>query len=365
MQRSGNFREHIQLLSDEWAAAGYWPGVKLFSIESDDLFLTITNYGLRMVHLLTEGAHDEPVDVIAGPETPRFFFQSTNPYYGAVIGRFANRIDRGRFSLNGVPYQLGCNNGHHHLHGGVMGFHNQVWECITQTEQVLVFSHTSTNGTEGYPGNLDVKVTFTVNGKRLKIEYEATTDATTIVNLTHHPFFNLNGCGTTNLEGHVLQLQADRYLPVRQDMIPEGTMSRVEGSPFDFRSPVLLVDRLQQTHEQLQRGHGFDHCFIRNGTQNREPELSATAWSQFTGVGMHIYTTEPGVQLYTGNFMDGTNLVKQGGADVFRSAFCLETQHFPDSPNHASFPSVVLEPGQVYQSSTIFEFFKHDSIRHL
>ncbi len=349
----------MQLLTREWAAAPHLTGVKLFSLESEQLFLTVTNYGLRMVHLLTAGANQEPVDVIVGPESPETFFQSSNPYYGAIIGRYANRIDKGRCSLNGHICQLSCNNGAHHLHGGVMGFHNQVWECSTHTQHELVFTHTSAHGTEGYPGNLQVKVTFRLNGADLVIEYEATTDATTIVNLTHHPFFNLNGCGSTSLESHFLQLEADLYLPVRVDMIPEGTMQDVKDTPFDFRQPASLSDQLQQTHEQLQRGHGFDHCFVRNRYASVPYGLIATAWSQRTGIAMRIATTEPGLQLYTGNFMDGANTMKNGVTDILRSAFCLEPQHFPNSPNEPQFPNVVLEPGRFYKSSTTFEFLNH------
>jgi aldose 1-epimerase len=204
-----------------------------------------------------------------------------------------------------------------------------------------------------------------LKGKQLEIHYEATTDESTIVNLTHHPFFNLNGSGSTTLEDHFLHLEANRYLPVREDMIPAGTICDVKGTPFDFRLPALLTDRLRQEHEQLQRGYGFDHCFVRNGYKTGQSGLAATAWSKRTGIGMRIHTTEPGVQLYTGNFMDGTNLVKLGGTDVFRSAFCLETQHFPDSPNQPQFPSVELHPGQVYQSSTTFEFFNSETSHSL
>jgi aldose 1-epimerase len=201
--------------------------------------------------------------------------------------------------------------------------------------------------------------------KQPKVSYKAGTDATTILNVTHHPFFNLNGCGSISLESHTLQIEADTYLPVRTDMIPEGAIEPVNGTPFDFTRATSLTAQVSKEHEQLKRGNGFDHSFVRRSYPTDACGLVATACSQLTGVCMRIYTTEPGVQLYTGNFMDGTNQVKQGQTDDFRSAFYLETQHFPDSPNQPQFPTVVLKPGQVYNSTTAFEFFNSETTHSL
>ena len=357
MNNQQSYRQKIIALAGAWAHNVLHPDLRLFVLENEFLLVTVTNYGLRIAHLLVPDSQGEVVDVIVGPETPEDFFASNNPYYGALIGRFANRIDKGNFVLNGVQHQLACNNGANHLHGGPGGLHTQLWNCISQSTEKLVFSHTSPHMAENYPGTLQLQVTIELERQSLKIAYHATTDAATIVNITHHPFFNLNGCGSSSLESHTLQLEADSYLPVRKDMIPEGTMAAVAGTPFDFRKPASVTQRLHLEHEQLSRGNGFDHSFVRNSYPEVATGLSATACSERTGIGMRIFSTEPGVHLYTGNFMDGTNKMKKGASDVCRSAFCLETQHFPDSPNQPQFPSVVLYPGQKYYSSTIFEFF--------
>jgi len=357
-----SYREKIHLLSSEWANYPAHQPLQLFTLENDFVFVTVTNFGLRLVHLVTPDANGEPVDIIVGPETPGDFFSSNNPYYGAVIGRYANRIDKGRFQLNGEWYQLNCNNGPNHLHGGENGLHNQVWGCIYQSSTKLIFSHYSPHGTEDYPGNVQVEVSIELVQNSLKIEYRATTDAPTILNLTHHPFFNLDGCGTANFDSHQLQLAADYYLPVRIDSVPDGSLEKVTATPFDFTKSASLAQHIKQEHEQLKRGNGFDHCFVRRNYQSESFGLMGSVYSQHNGIFMRIYTTEPGVQLYTGNFMDGSNKIKNGGVDVVRSAFCLETQHFPDSPNHPDFPSVVLVPGQEYLSTTTFEFFNQPII---
>lgn len=351
-----SFRDKMHQLAAQWANYTGRPGLQLFTLENEFVFITITNFGLRIVHLLTPDSKDEPVDIIVGPETPDDFFGSKNPYYGAIIGRFANRIDKGRFQINGERHQLVCNNGTHHLHGGPHGFHNQVWDCNYQSNSKLIFSHGSPHLTENYPGNLHIEVSIELVKNTLKLHYTATTDASTILNLTHHPFFNLDGCGSSDFDSHQLQLEADYYLPVRTDMIPEGSLSNVTATPFDFTKPAFLTAHLNQKDEQLKRGNGFDHCFVRRNYLSDTFGLMASVFSIHSGIFMRIYTTEPGMQLYTGNFMDGSNKIKKGGLDRVRSAFCLETQHFPDSPNNPEFPSVVLEPGQLYQSSTTFEF---------
>jgi aldose 1-epimerase len=356
LKLDSSYKQNIEALSIKWAAFSGKPGLRLYTLENDFLFVTVTNYGLRIIHLLTPGEHAEPVDIIVGPENPDDFFASDNPYYGAVIGRYANRIDHGRFQLNGEEYQLACNNGAHHLHGGRDGLHNQVWDCIFQSNEKLIFSHTSAHQTEHYPGTLKIEVSIELVQQSLKLTYNAHTDVTTVLNLTHHPFFNLNGSDASTFDSHQLQLNAGSFLPVRNDMIPEGILQHVAATPFDFTFPASITERLGMQHEQLESGNGFDHCFVRNNYQSEEFGLMASVFSGQTNIQMDIYTTEPGVQLYTGNFMEGNNKMKKDGYDVFRSAFCLETQHFPDSPNQPSFPSTVLEPGDSYNSTTIFRF---------
>jgi aldose 1-epimerase len=351
-----SIREKIHHLTAQWADYSGHEGFQLFTLENEFVFVTITNFGLRFVHLLTPDSKREPVDIIVGPETPDDFFASNNPYYGAIIGRFANRIDQGRFQINGQWHELACNNGAHHLHGGEHGLHNQKWNCIYQSNSKLKFSHHSPHLTENYPGNLNIEVSIELDQNRLKLGYRASTDAPTILNLTHHPFFNLDGCGTANFDSHLLQLEADYYLPVRTDMIPEGSLSEIKATPFDFTKPSSLAEHLKQKHEQIERGNGFDHCFVLRDYLSQGYGFIASVFSMHNGIFMRIYTTEPGMQLYTGNFMDGSNKMKNGGYDTVRSAFCLETQHFPDSPNQPHFPSVSIVPGQEYQSTTSFEF---------
>lgn len=338
-----------------WNGNGFIPNSKIYVLQNENLCITISNYGLRIIHLFTNDSSGKPVDIIVGPEKPEDFFVCTNPYYGAIIGRYANRIDKGRFELDGRVYQLYCNNGMNHLHGGPSGLHNQVWDCIYDSKEKLVFSHISPHLSEHYPGKVSFEVSIELVKHSLKLNYKATTDATTILNLTHHPFFNLDGCGSINFHSHQFQLNANQYLPVRTDMIPEGSLCDVSETPFDFTTPANISERLQETDEQLKRGNGFDHCFVRNNDAT-ETGLIARVTSLQTGICMRIYTSEPGVQLYTGNFMDGSNKMKEESFDVFRSAFCLETQHFPDSPNQPQFLSVLLKPEEEYQSTTIFEF---------
>lgn len=356
MKLDSSYIEKINLLTGQWANYKAHQPLQLFTIENEFLFITLTNYGLRLVHILATDAKGKPVDIIVGPETPDDFFTNNNPYYGAVIGRYANRIDKGKFQLDGEWHQLECNNDKHHLHGGTDGLHSQVWDCIYQSNEKLIFSHHSPQGTENYPGNLHIEVSIELVQNSLKLDYRANTDAPTIFNITHHPFFNLDGCGTANINSHQLQLNSNSFLPVRTDMIPEGLLQNVVGTPFDFTKSASLTKRLLMKHEQLEIGNGFDHCFVRNNYTSEEFGLMASVYSNKTGIQMNIFTTEPGVQLYTTNFVSGSNKIKDGGFDVSRSAFCLETQHFPDSPNQPSFPSTKLEPGNSFSSKTVFEF---------
>lgn len=304
----------------------------------------ISNYGARLLNLV----YDE-VNVIVSFARLEDYFKPPVFYHGATIGRYANRIKNGKFTLNGMVYTLPINNGSNHLHGGPNGFHNQVWEFTEQTGSSVTLCYLSRNGEEGYPGNLDVYVTFTVTAEdALEIWYRASTDAATPVNLTNHAYFNLNGGGTA-LQ-HELCINADRYTPVDEALIPTG-IEPVEGTAFDFRLPKKLGEDINNNEEQLRIGGGYDHNFVLNKAEEGLT-LAVKARGEKTGIMMETFTTEPGVQLFSGNFPED---VLPGS---YRTSFCLETQHFPDSPNQPSFPRTILEKGQEFSSKTVYKFSK-------
>jgi aldose 1-epimerase len=318
----------------------------------------ITNYGGRVLSFYVPDRNGALADIVQGFDDIEGYLNAREPYFGALIGRFGNRIANGCFLLKGRQYRLACNNGAHHLHGGPNGFHAVVWDARQLDSQTLELNYFSPDGEEGYPGNLKVKVTYTLTANQdLQIEYFATTDAATIINLTHHSFFNLSGKLGQNISDHHLTIFAEHYLPIDEGSIPTGAIASVTGTPFDFRRPKSIGQDLDQEHEQLSFGRGYDHNFVLQGAVNEAGmQLAAEVLHPSSGRRMEVWTTEPGLQFYGGNFLEGKDIGKDGTAYPFRSAFCLETQHFPDSPNHPNFPSTVLEPGQTYQSRTIYRF---------
>ncbi len=319
---------------------------------------TITNYGGIVTSLWVPDSEGNLGDVVLGYDTLDDYIASS-PYFGALVGRYGNRIANGRFALDSIEYTLAVNNGPNHLHGGLVGFDKVVWEAepYATTEEVGVnLSYVSIDGEEGYPGNLTVRVTYALTANdELRIDYALETDKATVANVTHHGYFNLAGHASGDILGHELMLAADRFTPVDEGLIPTGELRDVEGTPMDFRVPDAIGERIDADDEQIQFGGGYDHNWVLNGDAGTL-RLAARVHEPASGRVMEVLTTEPGVQFYAGNFLDGSNLGKGGVAYAHRSGFCLETQHFPDSPNHPEFPSTVLRPGVLYESTTIYGF---------
>ncbi|MNK06005.1 Aldose 1-epimerase precursor [compost metagenome] len=314
----------------------------------------ITNYGGRLVSLLVPDQKGDLTSVVIGFDSLAGYINSTEPYFGASIGRYGNRIAGGKFSLEGKDYQLSVNNGPNTLHGGKDGFQYKVWDAVKQGDSVLVLSYRSVDGEQGFPGNLQARVTYTLTAdNRLKLDYHAVTDQTTVVNLTNHAFFNLNGEGSGTINNHLLRIDAAAYTPVDSTLIPNGKLEAVKDTPFDFSTSTAIGKRVDLNNEQLRFGKGYDHNYVLNASGL--DVLAAEVEGEKTGIVMQVYSTEPGLQFYGGNFMQSKNRLRKG-TDDFRTAFCLETQHFPDSPNQAKFPSTTLKPGQVYESHSVYAF---------
>ena len=318
---------------------------------------SFTNYGGRLASLLIPDKAGKLTDVVVGFSTVDQYKKTTEPYFGATIGRFGNRIAKGKFTLDGKIYTLFTNNGVNTLHGGKKGFQDVVWDARQTDEHTIEFTYLSKDMEEGYPGNLNVKVIYTLtDDNELKMDYEARTDKKTVVNLTNHAFFNLNGEGSGQILNHLVQINSDRYTPVDSTLIPTGKHEPVEGTPFDFRKPATIGARIENDNIQLKNGKGYDHNYVLNSGKGEGLNLAATVWGDKSGIIMEVYTQEPGLQFYSGNFMQSKNTFKGGSKDDFRTAFCMETQHFPDSPNQPSFPTTVLEPMDIYKTSSVYKF---------
>jgi len=336
------------------------PPVKVYTLRnSHGVEAQIINYGGIVVSLKVPDRNGKFADVVLGLPKLQDYIAKNDPYLGAIIGRYGNRIAKGRFTLNGVEYKLAVNNGENHLHGGIKGFDKVIWtgrQIRTKDGPAVVLTYLSKDGEEGYPGNLRVRVVYTLTSKNeLKIDYSATTDKDTVINLTHHSYFNLAGEGNGDILNHELTINADRFVPTDAGSIPTGELRKVAGTPFDFLTSTAIGSRINQDDEQLKLGNGYDHTFVINGTPG-QLRLAATARETSSGRVMEVWTTEPGMQLYTGNFLNGSLTGKSGKPYARRSGFCLETQHYPDSPNQPSFPTTTLKKGATYKSTTIYKF---------
>jgi aldose 1-epimerase len=324
---------------------------------SHDMQAAITNYGGRLVSLLVPD-NGKLIDVLVGFDNVKSYTDSTEPYFGALIGRYGNRIADGKFKLDNKEYKLFINNGKNSLHGGEKSFRAVVWDAKQTSDSTLELSYLSKDMEEGYPGNLMVKVIYTLtNANELSIDYEATTDKKTVINLTNHAYFNLNGYGSGDILNHELMLNADNFTPVDSTLIPKGKNISVKNTPFDFTKLTPIGSRInQKENEQIKFGGGYDHNFVLNSNPSKDLNLAAKVVADKSNIIMEVFTQEPGVQFYTGNFLDSKHILKGGKKDDFRTAFCLETQHFPDSPNQPNFPSTVLEVGKKYKTKTIYKF---------
>lgn len=318
----------------------------------------ITTYGGILVGLTTPDKDGKFEDVTLGFDSLASYTKN-NPFFGALIGRYGNRIAKGKFMLDGKPYTLVTNNMGNHLHGGTVGFDKVLWTAtpVEGDEPALKLTYTAKDGEEGYPGNLSVEVTYTLQkDNALKIDYQATTDKPTVVNLTNHTYFNLTGGAKRDILDHVLTINADRLVPVDATLIPTGELKSVAGTPFDFTKATRIGNRIDDsTDVQIKYGIGYDHCWVLTDSSSTLKDI-ATVFEPTSGRMMTVKTTEPAVQFYTGNFLDGSVTGREGFPYKKRSAFCLETEHYPDSPNQPNFPTTVLRPGQTYKTTTVYQF---------
>ncbi len=333
--------------------------VHLFTLtNSKGMKVGILDYGGIITSLLAPDKDGNFEDVVLGFENLADY-ETRNPYFGALVGRYANRIAGGKFSLDGQEYRLVQNNGNNHIHGGTKGFDKVIWNAnpIEFADRVsLELSYTSKDMEEGYPGNLVCNVTYTLtDNNELQVTYRATTDKKTVVNLTQHAYFNLSGDFSKTILDHKLFISADEFVPVNKELIPYGEYASVAGTPFNFNSPKQIGRDIEDSHEQIAIGKGYDHSWVLKDYNSKIRKVASVLHPE-TGRFLEVFSTEPGMQLYTGNFLDGTLPAKGGGTYARRSGFCLETQHHPDSPNQPAFPTVVLEPGQTYRSETVFKF---------
>ena len=330
----------------------------LYILKNDNgVTCEITNYGARVVSLWVPDKDGNFDDIVLGSSNLKDYIKSEERYLGATIGRYANRINSGKFIIDGEVYELVKNNGNNHLHGGKKGLHDVIWDVVNYSKNKIQLEYFSKEMEEGYPGNLTIKLIYELNeSNELKILYSAKTDKKTHVNLTHHSFFNLKGAGIGSIEDHYIYINSEKFLPVDSGLIPTGEVREVENTPFDFRKDKQIINGIGKSYDQISIANGYDHNFILENKRSIKI-LSARVYEKNSGRVLEVYTNEPGIQFYSGNFLDGKTVGKEGISYKFRSAFCLETQHYPDSPNNSSFPSTLLNPGEEYYSECIYKFY--------
>ncbi|MDO5571789.1 MAG: aldose epimerase family protein [Bacteroidales bacterium] len=333
--------------------------VKLYTLQNNTgITMQVTNFGGRVVSLFTPDKNGNYEDIVLGYENlDRYVHNTGERFLGATIGRFGNRIAKGHFELDGQEYNLSAWSNGQCLHGGDKAFDMVVWNVDSVTPNSIYFSYLSPDMEEGFPGNLDVKMVYSLSDDgSFKVEHYATTDKATPVNLTHHSFFNFHGEGKGSINDHIMMINADSIVPVDSDLIPFGKLAAVENTPFDFRKPTEIGLRVDNDDEQLKLGHGYDHCFVINRKADNDLELACSVLEPTSGRYMEVYTTEPGVQFYGGNFFDGSSVGKTNDPLKHRESFALETQHYPDSPNQPEFPTTILQPGEKYSHVCVYKF---------
>lgn len=330
--------------------------VYLYTLQNNNgMQMKVTNYGATILSLTAPDREGKFEDVVLGYENAQDY-EMGDSYFGAIVGRYGNRIGKGKFTLEGREYQLSINNGPNHLHGGTIGFNKVIWNAEDIKESLITFKYTSADMEQGYPGNVELTVTYTLtDNNELKIDYRGTTDETTILNPTHHSYFNLSGDPNKTILDHELMIKADKFTPVDSTLITTGEIAAVENSPFDFRTSKPIGRDIETDNEQLHYGNGFDHNWVLNN-YNGEVRSVALLYEPVSGRLMEVLTDQPGIQFYSGNFLNGSALGKKGITYQFRTGLCLETQHYPDSPNKPEFPSVILQPGEAYIHTTIYRF---------
>ena len=321
--------------------------------------VAVTNFGCALLSIMVPDKNGKYANVLLGHDSIDHVINSPEPFLSTVIGRYGNRIAKGKFTLDEEVYSLAINNGPNALHGGPTGFHRRVWDANQLNESTIEFKYLSVDGEEGFPGNLEVTMTYEIDeeSNALVIEYSATTDKTTLVNLTNHGFFNLAGIATPtpSINNHLVTINADHFLPIDEVSIPTGEILKVEGTPMDFRTPHTVGERIEEKHQQLINGAGYDHCYVLNKEEGYDLSLAAIYTDHESKRSMEVYTTEPGVQLYTGNWLNGFEGA-HGATFPARSGICFEAQCFPDTPNRPYFPSATLLPGEEYYQMTIYKF---------
>lgn len=333
--------------------------VALFVLRNQNgMELCVSNYGAIVMAIMAPDKNGKFENVVLGHGSIDEILDSPEAYLGATIGRYGNRIAKGEFTLDGKSYHLAINNGPNNLHGGIRGFHAVVWDAVQTDDHTLILTYLSKDGEEGFPGNLSIKMTYTLSdNNEFRIDYEATTDQKTIVNLTNHAFFNLAGIAhpSPSIENNQLTIHADFYTPIDDTCIPSGEIVKVEGTPLDFRTPHAIGERINENHIQLINGSGYDHNYVLNKKEPGELSFAAECTEPLSGRRLKVFTTEPGMQLYTGNWLSGFAGM-HGSTFPARSAVCFEAQHFPDTPNKAHFPAATLTPEEVYRQTTIYQF---------